>query len=124
MVSKINKKLVSLAGLVLACLMMSWSVSALAEEAETTAAEEALTVEDTAAAATSYNCTHGNKVRLIEVVYLNAPAKVPCEVHYSKETEEPGVTSTPWSAANLEGYCEDKAAAFAEKQRGWGWDCQ
>ena len=28
-----------------------------------------------------------------------------------------------WSATNAAGYCEEKAAAFVEKQQGWGWEC-
>jgi hypothetical protein len=46
---------------------------------------------------------------------------VPCQVVYTKED---GTTQNLWSAENVEGYCEQKADEFAEKQRGWGWDCQ
>jgi len=28
-----------------------------------------------------------------------------------------------WRASSEVGYCEQKAAEFAEKQRGWGWQC-
>lgn len=64
-------------------------------------------------------CSHGNQTRVIEVVYTT-DAEVPCEVRYSKEE---GVT-TPWSANNLAGYCEQKAAAFVDKQEAWGWACE
>ena len=122
----------------LVSLVLGWSLSVFAEEEGMPAAEEAAApmaeseqsqaveaVEAAAPAAmpASYRCTHGDQVRVIEVAYLDPPATVPCEVRYSKETEEPGVTTTPWSASNKEGYCEEKAAQFAERQKGWGWDC-
>jgi hypothetical protein len=64
-------------------------------------------------------CTHGGKTRVIEVVYTTEE-NLPCEVRYSKEEG----TQTPWSALNLAGYCEEKAAALIEKQTGWGWSCE
>lgn len=64
-------------------------------------------------------CSHGAQTRVIEVVYTGE-GTTPCEVRYSKEEG----SKTLWSAANLEGYCEDKAAAFVEKQKGWGWACE
>lgn len=132
MISMLEKEYSVFLKTLLAGFLVSWSASLYAEEGDAAASEameeaapavEAAPAEASAPAAT-YSCTHGDKVRVIEVVYLNPPAKVPCEVNYSKQTEEPGVTSTPWSAANLEGYCEEKAAEFAQKQEGWGWDCR
>lgn len=64
-------------------------------------------------------CSHGNQTRVIEVVYTTE-AEIPCEVRYSKEE---GMT-TPWSANNLAGYCEKKAAAFVDQQEAWGWACE
>ena len=64
-------------------------------------------------------CSHGNQMRVIEVVYTSED-NVPCEVRYSKEEG----TTTPWSANNLAGFCEEKAAAFVAKQQGWGWSCE
>lgn len=64
-------------------------------------------------------CSHGNQTRVIEVVYTT-DSEVPCEVRYSKED---GMT-TPWSANNLAGFCERKAAAFIDKQETWGWACE
>jgi hypothetical protein len=63
-------------------------------------------------------CQLGNAVRLISVVYPQG-TKLPCEVHYSKD----GRSEVLWSARNEAGYCEQHAAAFTEKQRGWGWQC-
>jgi len=64
-------------------------------------------------------CSHGNQTRVIEVVY-STESETPCEVHYSKEE---GMT-IPWSANNLAGFCEEKAAAFIDKQETWGWACE
>jgi hypothetical protein len=64
-------------------------------------------------------CSHGNQTRVIEVVYTTED-NTPCEVRYSKEEG----AKTLWSADNLAGYCEEKAAAFVEKQEGWGWSCE
>lgn len=64
-------------------------------------------------------CSHGGQTRVIEVAYT-AEDNVPCEVRYSKEEG----SKTLWSATNLTGFCEEKAAAFVEKQKGWGWSCE
>ena len=64
-------------------------------------------------------CSHGNQTRVVEVVYTEG-TETPCEVHYSKEE---GMT-IPWSANNLAGFCEEKAAAFIDKQENWGWACE
>ena len=74
----------------------------------------------TAGADETYICTHGTQERIITIVYQDQEAKVPCEVQYLKE----GVTETLWSAQGQVGYCEEKAQALVEKQRGWGWNCE
>jgi hypothetical protein len=77
-------------------------------------------IATTAAADETYTCTYGLNERIISVVYQDQEAKVPCEVRYQKD----GVTETLWSAQDEVGYCEEKAKAFVEKQRGWGWNCE
>lgn len=102
---------------------------AMEAEAEGTMESEeavaaAVAAESMAAASSGkYVCTHNNLVRRIEVSYQAAPAVVPCEVLYTKESEEPGVTKSLWQAANKEGYCEEQAKGFSEKLQGWGWSC-
>lgn len=64
------------------------------------------------------HCQSGEAVRVIEVVYPQG-TELPCEVQYTKD----GETRVLWRASAEAGYCEDKAAQFAEKQRGWGWQC-
>jgi hypothetical protein len=65
-------------------------------------------------------CTHGDKTRVISVVYLEPGSKVPCEVQYQKNQ----VSKVLWSATNSGGYCEKKAAQFVAKQINWGWQCE
>ncbi len=73
----------------------------------------------TALASDSYLCKHGNQTRTISVVYNTPGQMVPCEVLYEKAEG----TQSLWNANSQEGYCEAKAEAFVEKQRGWGWEC-
>lgn len=67
----------------------------------------------------TFICTHDRDQRIIRVIYGDQETRLPCEVQYEKAD---GV-ETLWQAQNLAGYCEEKALAFVEKQRGWGWDC-
>ncbi len=64
-------------------------------------------------------CSHGNETRVIEVAYTGDGA-VPCEVRYAKSDG----SKVLWSANNAVDYCEAKANAFIEKQKGWGWNCE
>jgi hypothetical protein len=65
-----------------------------------------------------YVCSNAGQERLIKVHYPEEGV-LPCEVLYEKG----GSLERLWHAENSEGYCESKAAAFVEKQQGWGWDC-
>lgn len=69
-----------------------------------------------------YVCLNGSIERRIEVIYETG-LLVPCEVHYFKESDADGASQVLWRAQNEEGYCEARAAEFAEKLRGWGWQC-
>jgi hypothetical protein len=64
-------------------------------------------------------CNHGDQTRVIEVVYPQGGV-VPCDVVYTKDSG----ASVLWSAQNESGFCEQKAEAFVQKQRGWGWHCE
>jgi hypothetical protein len=66
----------------------------------------------------SMHCQLGDAVRVIEVVYPEG-GELPCEVQYTKE----GASSVLWQATNEAGYCEQQAADFVEKLRGWGFEC-
>ncbi|GLQ30814.1 hypothetical protein [Litoribrevibacter albus] len=73
----------------------------------------------TAIAGDSYVCVNGDAERKISVVYTQPGFTVPCEVVYEKASG----MQTLWRAENEEGYCEEKAKAFAEKQASWGFEC-
>ncbi|SNY49497.1 hypothetical protein SAMN06297280_1436 [Arsukibacterium tuosuense] len=66
----------------------------------------------------STHCQLGESVRVVEVVYPQG-GELPCEVQYTKD----GATSMLWQAQNDAGYCEQQAADFVEKLRGWGFEC-
>lgn len=69
-----------------------------------------------------YECTLGNNVRRVEIVYETGVA-VPCEVHYIKETEAPGEREVLWSARNESGYCEARTREFVARLASLGWEC-
>ena len=68
----------------------------------------------------AYTCVKGDEKRIISVVYNTPGQAVPCDVFYEKASE--GLTL--WHAENETGYCEQKAADFAEKQKSWGFICE
>lgn len=67
-----------------------------------------------------YICSQGNRERVIEVIRVNPPAGLPCEVQYTK----PSGTQTLWQAEYKRGFCEARAREFADKQEEWGWKCE
>ena len=68
-------------------------------------------------------CTSGGNTRKVELISESAETKVPCKVHYKKETEQPGHDQVVYSANNDVEYCHAKAAAFVDKLTGMGWTC-
>ncbi|MDJ0739602.1 MAG: hypothetical protein QNJ91_07780 [Gammaproteobacteria bacterium] len=81
-----------------------------------------LLATNTMAFADSWTCQKGDLTRQVLIVYPEKPALLPCEVFYSKPTENV-VPRALWQAANNEGYCERKAAEFVVKLESWGWRC-
>lgn len=75
-----------------------------------------------AQASPSYLCTHGDLQRRVEILYETGMT-FPCEVHYYKDTEEPGDAQVLWRAMNEAGYCERKTQEFITKLTGMGWAC-
>jgi hypothetical protein len=72
--------------------------------------------------ADNYRCTYGDLTRRVEIVYETG-VRVPCEVHYYKDTEAPGDMQVLWRALNEEGYCEARSQEFIAKLEAMGWDC-
>jgi len=76
-----------------------------------------------AQSAMSFQCSLGDLQRRLQI--LTEPGvSVPCEVHYFKDSEEPGERQILWSATNQAGYCERRTEEFVAKLRGMGWNCQ
>lgn len=73
------------------------------------------------ALANPVTCSYGDLTRKITVVYSDPGQPVPCEVIYDKSAE--GSIETLWRANNEAGYCEARAAEFADKLAGMGWQC-
>jgi len=76
----------------------------------------------TVAFAESWTCHKGDLTRHVLVLYPEEPARLPCEVFYSKPREKV-VPRVLWKADNVEDYCERKAAEFVVKLESWGWRC-
>lgn len=91
------------------------------KQAASLMAMSALFVSASLQAKEVYECKNANLVRKLAINYTTEGATVPCNVVYTKED---GTTQELWNAQGEAGYCERKADEFAEKQRGWGWDCQ
>jgi len=72
--------------------------------------------------ADSWACRQADLTRQVVIYYPDSPARLPCEVFYSKPQENV-VPRALWKAANREGYCERKAAEFVAKLESWGWQC-
>jgi hypothetical protein len=69
-------------------------------------------------------CKNGNQQRSVQVEYYTEDKSVPCEVHYYKDTEQPGMGQVLWRAANEVGFCEKKMAVVVDELSGSGWECQ
>lgn len=81
------------------------------------------TSEEDATQPTMYTCELQGLTRKVEIAYEAAPSKVPCAVNYYKNADAPEEANVLWSAQNMEGYCEEKAAQFVDKLQSWGWSC-
>jgi len=68
-------------------------------------------------------CKIGEIMRRVEIRYYEKEKSVPCEVHYYKDTEEPGTDRILWRAQNETGFCENKMSAFVDELSGFGWYC-
>ncbi len=70
----------------------------------------------------NYQCSYGDLQRRVEILYETG-VTVPCEVHYYKDTEEPGERQVLWRALNETGYCERKTEGLIAKLLEMGWQC-
>ena len=71
--------------------------------------------------ADSWNCSHDDLVREVNIEYPQG-GSLPCDVVYKKQTEGEE-DQVLWSAENEEGYCEDKARELVATLESSGWVC-
>lgn len=86
-------------------------------------AQEVKPADASSAAGTVVTCSQGQQKRTVGVTSQDPAKGVPCEVHYKKETEQPGHDQVLYTATNEVSFCEAKAKAFVEKLTGLGWSC-
>ena len=72
--------------------------------------------------AKTVTCTMTSLERTVELRYESPGEAVPCEIGYSKPSEELG-EQVLWRAENEAGYCEARFEEFVDKLRGFGWSC-
>jgi hypothetical protein len=68
-------------------------------------------------------CTQGKNKRMVALSYGDEKTKLPCQVHYKKETEQPGHDQVVFKADHDVAFCQSKAQAFVDKLSGMGWTC-
>lgn len=109
---------------VVALIFGLFSMPVFAQNETTAPAETTTTANAAASGQSKFTCTMNGKTRTVEVVYENPNTKIPCKVDYTKDDDGAAATPTAlWTASNLEGYCEEKAATFTEKLKSSGWNC-
>ena len=72
--------------------------------------------------ADTWTCHQGDLTRHVLAFYPEAPARLPCQVFYSKPKENV-MPRALWKASHDVSFCERKAAEFAGQLRSWGWHC-
>ena len=66
-------------------------------------------------------CTNGDLLRSVNVIYPQEGQVLPCEVRYEKPAQNQSMTL--WRAANQIGFCEAQAEKFIAKLQDLGWSC-
>jgi hypothetical protein len=74
------------------------------------------------AIADGWTCTQSGLTRQVTLFYPDAPAELPCEVYYSKPSENV-LPKRLWSARREAGYCRRKAEEFVSTLGQLGWSC-
>ena len=69
-----------------------------------------------------FQCRQDGLIRSVMIVYEIPGKAVPCQVVYSKPTENEA-DRVLWSANSESGYCEFKAREFRAQMESWGWTC-
>lgn len=72
--------------------------------------------------ADSWTCQQGDLTRHVLTFYPEAPARLPCQIFYSKPKENV-LPRALWKATHDATFCERRAAEFADQLQSWGWRC-
>lgn len=119
------KKFVAAMFALVTCFSNSYAQEDTTLKAKVETATETKSVGTTASKGgfTDVVCTNGSNKRVVELITAANENKLPCEVHYKKETEQPGHDQVLYSANSDLSFCHAKAAAFVDKLNGMGWAC-
>jgi hypothetical protein len=77
-----------------------------------------------AASEAEYSCRFGETVRRVELRFAGAGARMPCEVVYWRDTEQPGQSEVLWHAQRDAQFCRDKTREVVGRLESGGWSCQ
>ena len=70
-----------------------------------------------------YHCRRGDLVRRVEVRFADDADRLPCQVLYWRDVEQPGQPRIPWNANNQLEFCTQKAREMVESLQSAGWTC-
>lgn len=68
-------------------------------------------------------CERGGAIRRVEIAVQDEVSRVPCEVVYWRDTEQPGVRDVLWNARTDAAFCVRQAEDLVRRLEGGGWRC-
>jgi hypothetical protein len=77
-----------------------------------------------AASEAEYSCRFGQTVRRVELRFAGEGARMPCEVVYWRDSEQPGHSEVLWHAQRDAQFCRDKTQEVVERLQAGGWSCE
>ncbi len=76
------------------------------------------------ALAEEYLCRFDETIRRVELRVDDPQERLPCQVVYWKDTEEPDRPRVLWHATTESGFCERKAQELVQELERGGWSCR
>jgi hypothetical protein len=77
----------------------------------------------TPALGSEFVCERGGAIRRVEIAVQDEVRRVPCEVVYWRDTEQPGVREVLWNARTDAAFCVRQAEDLVRRLQGGGWRC-
>jgi hypothetical protein len=68
-------------------------------------------------------CFQGSMMRTVQITYWEERGRPLCKVMYRKPTEPLSYMQVIWAGRDVGDVCEQKAVAFLDELRSWGWSC-